>query len=627
MRQLLTYLAVACLAAGASWAFFGGSSTALHTPGPPVRPEGSRGMPRRPAAEERVGLAARPHGSSGHRWTSDGVWRNASLPPVLFTNSSLYLQDDCASSWVKRHLTVVVVVLQVGGPLLHALLQSLHLAPELRTCPKLLLHRPPARTGLEAAGTACPTCQRLREEVGQQRGSPFYHNTRLRVVPPDRPLLRDTPQYIATPYVLLLEPRHLLVHPVRVPACLRYMAATGRASLPLPLEEAHDDPGTGPTSFPAFHATNQLALLTTAEPLADAPAGYPFEGVGVYRRARQSYDAAYVAAVDVRRYRYPKRPRHFRGSYDELVEPHACRDQGCFWRCRHVDPLVHRNLSAYWPGDCASRYVAKRLTIIITAAPIPSNPSTTLLTWLLQSLYQMPELRGCRRLLMLDRPRPSLPEERQARYAEFLRRVHRRAKEDPLFHLVEVVQLQEHGHLTGSIRAAMARVATPYVLLLQQDLPFARPADMLLTLRTLEANPRVKHVRFNTHPTSPAGFDVNMDTDVPEPSFVPLVRTEGWSDQNHMSSAAYYRTLVLPRGESVPEARRKAMCRMGFFMECFMNKYWNEQFALLKNWSAVHEVFGTYVYGVPGERLYSLHVDGSEKHGRLSPHYLRCFDG
>ena len=42
--------------------------------------------------------------------------------------------------------------------------------------------------------------------------------------------------------------------------------------------------------------------------------------------------------------------------------------------------------------------------------------------------------------------------------------------------------------------------------------------------------------------------------------------------------------------------------------------------------SHVHSIFGTYIYGVPGERLYSLHVDGSEKHGSLPQDLLQCVD-
>ena len=62
-----------------------------------------------------------------------------------------------------------------------------------------------------------------------------------------------------------------------------------------------------------------------------------------------------------------------------------------------------------------SQYIADRLTIVITAAPIPSNPSTTLLTWVLQSLWQMPDLRQCKRLLVLDHHKPTLTVERQER--------------------------------------------------------------------------------------------------------------------------------------------------------------------------------------------------------------------
>ena len=52
--------------------------------------------------------------------------------------------------------------------------------------------------------------------------------------------------------------------------------------------------------------------------------------------------------------------------------------------------------------------------------------------------------------------------------------------------------------------------------------------------------------RFNTHPNTPTAFDCNMDLLIPHPSFVPLIRTEGWSDQNHMARTDYYRDFVMP---------------------------------------------------------------------------------
>eukprot|EP00906_Rhabdomonas_costata_P031674 RCo044707 len=113
-----------------------------------------------------------------------------------------------------------------------------------------------------------------------------------------------------------------------------------------------------------------------------------------------------------------------------------------------------------------------------------------------------------------------------------------------------------------------------------------------------------------------------MDAELPGPFFVPALRTEGWSDQNHIARRAYYTDFVLPYGSTVPEEFKRKVCRAGFFMECYMNKWWNAEFARLRNWSAVHEIFGTFIYGSIGDPKVTLHVDASEKHGRLGPAFL-----
>ena len=133
---------------------------------------------------------------------------------------------------------------------------------------------------------------------------------------------------------------------------------------------------------------------------------------------------------------------------------------------------------------------------------------------------------------------------------------------DPLFANLLLLEPPEHGHLTGSIRYAMGAVRTRFVLVLQQDLPLIRPVDFLQALRTMEANTRVKHLRFNTHPQTPPAFNCIMGTVIPAPAFVPLIRTEGWSDQNHLTTVAYYQDLVLPYAETGP-GRDGVPCHYG----------------------------------------------------------------
>ena len=613
------------------------SSSGQPAPGPPrtrsatpPRPthedrHSAAGPPRDAGTDSPASPEARDRDREAEGRARQAVWRYAHLPPVLFTNRTLYAEGDAGSRWTEARLSVVIAITAADMRLLRALLQSLHLATDLRTCTKLLVHP------WQAPG--CTECPRVQREITrrQQQGDPEFWGAELLSAPTAdaHALTALGVARTTTHFALLLQPQALFVAPFHPRLCLQHMMAQGLAHLRLPAataEVVHAPPAPALLRLPL----NSTAVVQAVAPRASAATGahvsFPFAGVGVWRVYARPEDAAYRDSVTLSRYRYPKRPRHRRGGYERLVAPHICPDRGCVWRCEHAPPSPLHDRDAPGLGDGVSSYMAARLTVVITAAPVPSNPSAALLLWVLQSLQQMPDLQECQTIVVLDAPKAGLPADRQDAYRGFETRVRQCQQRDPLCRRLQVLPLPEHGHLTGSLRAATRAVATPYVLVLQQDLPFARPVDVFHSLRTLEANGGVKHLRFNTHPNTPAAFDVRLDLDVPGPAFVPLIRTEGWSDQNHMASVRYYREFVLPSIDAIPEPRRQRMCKGGAFMECFMNQLWNAEYARVRNWSRVHAVFGTYIYGVPGEAPYCLHVDGSEKHGGLPRALLQCVD-
>jgi hypothetical protein len=123
-------------------------------------------------------------------------------------------------------------------------------------------------------------------------------------------------------------------------------------------------------------------------------------------------------------------------------------------------------------------------------------------------------------------------------------------------------------------------------------------------LTAMQEAGHIRHVRFNLRPNVPIGYDgdsegrrrffkeelIHVPDSSPSGAPIALTATIGWSDQNHLCRADYYRCLVLPlmRGRKT-------------FPESVLNPIAA---------SSTHQILGTYIYDHIDAAEAIRHVDG-----------------
>ena len=238
--------------------------------------------------------------------------------------------------------------------------------------------------------------------------------------------------------------------------------------------------------------------------------------------------------------------------------------------------------------------IEDKLTLITSTSPIPSNPSTNMLEITQKSLFKNEDFAKCKKIIVFDGVPPGKEDMTEA-YEQYKANAVKLTQTSPYFQNTELVFCEEHMHLSWALREAMKRVTTPFVFVHQHDFLLAKPVDVEGVIRSMEANPMLKHIRLSRRRNMRTYWDGMIDEKVPEPHYVPLCRTFGWSDNDHFSPLSYYQDFVFPR---IP---RKGP------MERFLHR--QEKRGLRRNRKA-QEIFGTYLYGPKGGGQYIVHLNG-----------------
>jgi hypothetical protein len=240
------------------------------------------------------------------------------------------------------------------------------------------------------------------------------------------------------------------------------------------------------------------------------------------------------------------------------------------------------------------------LTVVIAASYIPSHPSTRMIEQTISSLSLLGIGASTPVLIAHDNLPPTATHNQVHDFYEYLDSLNTILQPFPNS---KVTLLDEWGQLNSSLRLALSKVVTTFVLICQHDLPFVREVNLAELIGLLSRNPQVKHVRFNLRRNQPYGFDCHprfrsmyyrqktFDTGYQESS-VSLVRTLGWSDNNHVCRTDYYTNKVFPL-----VGRRKIA------PEHVMN---------LVVWPFTHHKFGTFIYGPINDPPFLKHLDGKE---------------
>ncbi|MBX7065620.1 MAG: hypothetical protein K1X28_00175 [Parachlamydiales bacterium] len=244
--------------------------------------------------------------------------------------------------------------------------------------------------------------------------------------------------------------------------------------------------------------------------------------------------------------------------------------------------------------------VAEMITVITTTNPIPSIPSTEHIYPSQKSLFRIPAFARCKKIIVFDGIQPGF-ENQMGDYEAYKRAVEFFTMVDPYFSNTELIFCEKWVHLAGAVKEAMARVTTPYVFIHQHDLLLVKDFDLNGLIATMEANENVKHVRlalpyanYHWRPWNPPAADEH----IVGISFVPLCRHFQWSDNDHISTTAYYRDFVLPQCGHGP---------MEAYLDPALSRAREEIDTLC------HPIFGTYLYGGMNDGGYLYHSDGRNK--------------
>lgn len=253
-----------------------------------------------------------------------------------------------------------------------------------------------------------------------------------------------------------------------------------------------------------------------------------------------------------------------------------------------------------------NRNLVDDLSIIISASPSPTHPSTHLILETLGSLKFLELPKGVNIILAHDGIKHhSL--ELLDNYNQYLTQLKN------ILYGQEVVKLlvnKKWTHLNGVLHEAIDQTFTKYVLVLQHDLPFIRHIDLAKLIELMETNSEIRHVRFSKS-REPYFWDVDpryRKKFYLEHYFAKdglelvLTKTLGWTDNNYLCTKEYFEKVVFPitRNENI-------------FPESAMN---------LASSRFTKNLFGNWRYGGIDDGPYIEHTNGR---GESESSNIECF--
>ncbi len=239
-----------------------------------------------------------------------------------------------------------------------------------------------------------------------------------------------------------------------------------------------------------------------------------------------------------------------------------------------------------------------KITVLITSSLIPSHPSIEVIRTTIESLKYIGLKKEYSKVLIALDVNPVRPKKRGSRYTDYKKNLQNYLNENPDFDY-EITQKPKGGNgLVGNIMNAFSRVKSEYVLIVQHDMPFyEKEINIHKIMEDMDRNPKLKHVRFNKRSNIPRGFDGEnkalFGKQEKEKNYT-YTRTGGWSDNNHICLASYYRKIVFPR------------CKPRGFMEKFLNGTHKRGSGNNK----MNPIFGTYLYGPRKQEPQIWHKNG-----------------
>lgn len=177
-----------------------------------------------------------------------------------------------------------------------------------------------------------------------------------------------------------------------------------------------------------------------------------------------------------------------------------------------------------------------QITVIVVTSPVPSNPSTNMITDVIESIRI--DLPGAEILIGCDGVR----EEQQDRAADYHVFLQRLTEWCLWHHNVTPFVFDEHLHQSGMMRRLLDEVRTEYIMFVEHDCPIVAPVpytEILETMRFRRLNsvrlmheasvlPEHEHLFFDAYPDDPA----------------PWRETVQWSQRPHVARTDWYVSIM-----------------------------------------------------------------------------------
>lgn len=229
------------------------------------------------------------------------------------------------------------------------------------------------------------------------------------------------------------------------------------------------------------------------------------------------------------------------------------------------------------------------ITVLIPVSPIPSMPSTEVLSTTVLSIRQ--RLPDSEIIFMFDGVAPQL-QNLKAKYEAFtqamLWQINEMGNAVPLL-------FEEHSHQSLMMKKALELVRTPLILFAEQDTPLHNdiPFDQLSeVILSGYANVIRFHFEAAIHPEH---SHLMLDQSPIDILGVPLLRTRQWSQRPHLASTAYYKAIAEKYWDNEPR-----------FIEHIM-------YGMVAEGGENFDEHRVHIYAPEGTLVRSKHLDGRRK--------------
>ena len=267
--------------------------------------------------------------------------------------------------------------------------------------------------------------------------------------------------------------------------------------------------------------------------------------------------------------------------------------------------------------DALPRPVSHDLTIVITTSPIPSIPSTALLEALLKSFEHVNDLHGCKVIIVCDgigivlstdaKPNwkcSKVNPKHVTAYKEYTSNVERLAA--CLQRPSEALVLHDRHGCGLAVKAALDRVQTPFVMVVQHDQLFLRNVNVGGVLAAMHAHPAVlRYVGIQSRTTLrykervADRFGIALDEFIAHPHLSsPLLPLLMYYDKPHIVWTEHLRERVYANGAVKP----------GDFVEDVLGRAQMED--IKANGIRAHGKYGTWVLCDDEDSPATYHLSG-----------------